>query len=52
MRMIGALIEADRPYELLVIPGGAHNPPNPAGRYYRRDLRRFIATHLLASPTP
>lgn len=48
MRMISALIEADRPYELLVVPGGAHNPPNPAGRYYRRDLRRFMATHLLA----
>jgi dipeptidyl aminopeptidase/acylaminoacyl peptidase len=47
MRMIGALIAADRPYDLLVVPGGSHNPPDPAGRYYRRDLRRWMAMHLL-----
>jgi dipeptidyl aminopeptidase/acylaminoacyl peptidase len=46
MRMIGALIAADRPYDLLVVPGGSHNPPDPAGRYYRRDLRRWMATQL------
>jgi dipeptidyl aminopeptidase/acylaminoacyl peptidase len=46
MRMIAALVAADRPYELLVIPGGGHNPPDPAGRYYRQDLRRFMATRL------
>jgi dipeptidyl aminopeptidase/acylaminoacyl peptidase len=48
MRMIRALIAADRPYDLLVVPGGSHNPPDPAGRYYRQDLRRFMATHLLS----
>jgi dipeptidyl aminopeptidase/acylaminoacyl peptidase len=47
MRMISALIAADRRFDLLVIPGGPHNPPDPAGRYYRQDLRRFMATHLL-----
>jgi dipeptidyl aminopeptidase/acylaminoacyl peptidase len=47
MRMIGAFIAADRPFDLLVIPGGPHNPPDPAGRYYRQDLRRFMAGHLL-----
>jgi dipeptidyl aminopeptidase/acylaminoacyl peptidase len=47
MRMISALIAADRPYDLLVVPGGPHNPPDPAGRYYRQDLRRWMATHLL-----
>lgn len=46
MRMISALIAADRRFELLVIPGAAHNPPDPVGRYYRQDLRRFMATHL------
>ena len=46
MRMISALIAADRRFELLVIPGGPHNPPDPAGRYYRQDLRRFMATEL------
>jgi dipeptidyl aminopeptidase/acylaminoacyl peptidase len=47
MRMIGALIAADRRFDLLVVPGGPHNPPDPAGRYYRQDVRRFMATHLL-----
>jgi dipeptidyl aminopeptidase/acylaminoacyl peptidase len=47
MRMIGAFIAADRRFDLLVIPGGSHNPPDPAGRFYRQDLRRFMATHLL-----
>jgi dipeptidyl aminopeptidase/acylaminoacyl peptidase len=46
MRMIGALIAADRRFDLLVIPGGSHNPPDPAGRFYRQDLRRFMAVEL------
>lgn len=47
MRMIDALIAADRRFELLVIPGAVHNPPDPVGRYYRQDLRRFMAGRLL-----
>jgi dienelactone hydrolase len=46
MRMVSALIAADRRFDLLVVPGGSHNPPDPAGRYYRRDLRRFMAREL------
>ncbi|HEX2207595.1 MAG TPA: DPP IV N-terminal domain-containing protein [Longimicrobium sp.] len=46
MRMITALIAADRRFDLLVIPNAPHNPPDPAGRYYRRDLRRFMAAEL------
>lgn len=46
MRMINALIAAGKPYDLLVIPGGGHNPPDPAGRYYRRDLRRWMTVQL------
>ena len=46
MRMISALITADRRFELLVIPGAPHNPPDPEGRYYRQDLRRFMAVEL------
>lgn len=46
MRMIAALIAADRPFDLLAIPGAPHNPPDPVGRYYRRDLRRFMAEEL------
>ncbi|HEX5868965.1 MAG TPA: DPP IV N-terminal domain-containing protein [Longimicrobium sp.] len=46
MRMISAFIAADRRFDLLVIPGAPHNPADPAGRYYRQDLRRFMATRL------
>ncbi|HYR12431.1 MAG TPA: DPP IV N-terminal domain-containing protein [Longimicrobium sp.] len=46
MRMIGALIAADRRFDLLVIPGAPHNPAEPVGRYYRQDLRRFMAVEL------
>jgi dipeptidyl aminopeptidase/acylaminoacyl peptidase len=46
MRMISAFIAADRRFDLLVIPGGGHNPPDPAGRFYRQDLRRFMAREL------
>ncbi len=46
MRMISAFIAADRRFDLLVIPGGPHNPPDPAGRFYRQDLRRFMAREL------
>ncbi|HEX6040367.1 S9 family peptidase [Longimicrobium sp.] len=47
MRMINALIAADKRFELLVIPGAPHNPPDPVGRYYRQDLRRFMAGQML-----
>ena len=46
MRMISALIAADRRFDLLVIPNAPHNPADPAGRYYRQDLRRFMAAEL------
>jgi dipeptidyl aminopeptidase/acylaminoacyl peptidase len=46
MRMVSALIAADRRFDLLVIPGAPHNPPEPTGRYYRQDLRRFMSTEL------
>lgn len=46
MRMISALIAADRRFDLLVIPNAPHNPADPAGRYYRQDLRRFMAVEL------
>jgi dipeptidyl aminopeptidase/acylaminoacyl peptidase len=60
MRMAQALIEADRTFDLLIMPGQPHGPSGAAGRYYRADVRRFMATHLLgddasgaaARPTP
>ena len=47
MRMAQALIEADKTFDLLIMPGQPHAPQGPAGRYYREDVRRFMATHLL-----
>jgi len=47
MRMAQALIEANRTFDLLIMPGQPHGPQGAAGRYYREDVRRFMATHLL-----
>ena len=46
MRMIKALIDANKTFDLLIMPGQAHGPQGAAGRYYREDVRRFMATHL------
>ena len=47
MRMAQALIEANRTFDLLIMPGQPHGPAGAFGRYYREDVRRFMATHLL-----
>lgn len=47
MRMAQALIAANKTFDLLVMPGQPHGPQGAAGRYYREDVRRFMATHLL-----
>ena len=47
MRMIQALIQANKPFDLLIMPGQPHGPQGPAGLYYREDMRRYMATYLL-----
>lgn len=47
MRMAKALIDANKRFDLLIMPGQPHGPQGAAGRYYREDVRRFMATHLL-----
>ena len=47
MRMVQALIEANKTVDLLIMPGQPHGPAGAAGRYYREDVRRFMFTHLL-----
>lgn len=47
LRMVQALIEANKTFDLLIMPGQPHGPQGQAGRYYREDVRRFLATHLL-----
>lgn len=46
MRMAQALIEANKTFDLLIMPGQPHGPQGAAGRYYREDVRRFLASHL------
>jgi dipeptidyl aminopeptidase/acylaminoacyl peptidase len=48
MRMVQALIDANKTVDLLIMPGQPHGPAGAAGRYYREDVRRFMFTHLLA----
>lgn len=52
MRMVQALIEANKTVDLLIMPGQPHGPQGAAGRYYREDVRRFMATHLLGDNAP
>jgi dipeptidyl aminopeptidase/acylaminoacyl peptidase len=47
MRMIQALIEANKTFDLLIMPGQPHGPAGAAGRYYRQDVRRYMAINLL-----
>jgi dipeptidyl aminopeptidase/acylaminoacyl peptidase len=47
MRVTKALIDANKTFDLLVMPGQPHGPQGAAGRYYREDVRRYMATHLL-----
>jgi dipeptidyl aminopeptidase/acylaminoacyl peptidase len=46
MRMAKALIDANKPFDMLIMPGQPHGPQGAAGRYYRDDVRRYMATHL------
>lgn len=52
MRMTQALIDANKPFDLLVMPGQPHQPQGAAGRYYREDVRRFMAIHLIPLAGP
>ena len=49
MRMIQALIAANKTFDLLIMSGQPHGPQGPAGRYYREDVRRYLATNLLGA---
>ncbi len=51
VKLIDALIRADRHFELLVLPGQDHWPQGASNEYYQRRLRNYFAEHLLA-PDP
>ncbi len=52
MRMVEALIEADRPFDLLVIPGATHYFAGAHQRYTARRVRAYFAEHLRGESTP
>lgn len=46
MRFVDALIRANKPVELLAMPGVGHNPEGAANDYYRDDVIRFFLRTL------
>ena len=46
MRMVDALIRADRDFDLLVLPGATHSLSGQAGDYAARRTRDFFLEHL------
>ena len=46
MRFVDALIRANKPVELLTMPGVGHNPVGAANDYYRDDVIRFFLRTL------
>ncbi len=46
MRMVQALIEADKDFDLLVLPGAAHSFQGAHYRYTERRIRDFFLEHL------
>lgn len=49
MRMVNALVEANKPIELLAMPGVDHNPEGAAEAYYRDDVIRYFLRTLSMS---
>ena len=46
MRMVDALIRADKHVELLIMPGQPHSPSGQPRRYYHDDVRMFFLRTL------
>jgi dipeptidyl aminopeptidase/acylaminoacyl peptidase len=46
MRIVNALIQANKPIELLAMPGVDHNPEGAAEAYYRDDVIRYFLRTL------
>ncbi|KAA3606798.1 MAG: S9 family peptidase [Planctomycetota bacterium] len=46
MRMVDALIRADREFDLLVLPGAGHNPRGVQGQYESKRIRSYFLEHL------
>ncbi len=51
MRMVQALIEADKPFDLLVLPGGTHYFQGAHLRYANKRVRAYFTEHLRGEPS-
>jgi len=52
LRMVDALIKADKDFDLLVCPNENHGTRGPAGRYVDRRQQAFFVRHLLGIIPP
>jgi dipeptidyl aminopeptidase/acylaminoacyl peptidase len=52
MKMAEALIRADKPFDLIVLPGQDHHPTGQSRRYMQEAHRRYFQEHLLSQPGP
>jgi dipeptidyl aminopeptidase/acylaminoacyl peptidase len=50
MQVVNALVKADKPFELLVVPGAGHGAGGTP--YGRKRTREFLVRHLIESPAP
>jgi alpha-glucosidase len=51
LRLVDALVKADKDFELVFIPGGGHGAGR-AGNYHRRRMLDFFMRHLMGEGTP
>ena len=49
-RLVAALIEARKPYDLLLLPDQGHTFYGPPASYAREAMRRYFLEHLKPAP--
>ena len=52
MKMVRALMEANKPYDLILLPGEAHHHPGKAGEYRMEAHARYFVQHLIGAELP
>jgi dipeptidyl aminopeptidase/acylaminoacyl peptidase len=52
MKMANALIEAGKPYDLLVVPEMNHGPGPTRSDYFENAVKRYFVEHLRPDPEP
>ena len=52
MKMVDALTEAGKPYDLMVVPEMNHGPGPTRINYFENAIRRYLVEHLHPEPEP